>query len=532
MRSIQARGWRVLATLLLTVAASAADSTAAAAPGSGSATAATTPAAVTPPPPTGILQLHFTEQHPETSYARLRARHARLPPVPEPGIRYDITKEPFDANVPASYDGTVPYGLIVHIDSGKTGNPYVYKDLMGPHHLIWVGSAASDNDRPGIVRCCLALDAVWNMTHRYRIDPKRIFICGLSGGGRCASMTAVTYADVFTGGAIYMVGCNRFELPDEHQLGISLLKPAQEHAFVFCTGSNDFNHEDTLGVLAFYQSSGFTHCTLLDTPGMGHEFPPPPVFDHALHLLDEPLTAQAQALVEEGRALVAHHHLVDACAAFQTAISGYPMAADVIAAARPLLEKTRAEANQQLTVEYQRLANASTPSAERIRAFAVSYAAFPIGETAHARADALAQPVLDQIIKAAGASEANKLGRFLAQWQGFPVAERARVEYDRLASVAAAAIEALTDHERRDKARLRFLGQWTTCPTVATMRTALEHDLDARVTMILSVDDLNARAQQLQRFAHQWKATAAAERAQAAYDALVAQAQAQAAAGK
>ena len=57
------------------------------------------------------------------------------------------------------------------------------------------GGAAERAMRMGV-----AIDAALNIQKRYRIDPKRVYAAGVSGGGRVASMLGVSYADVKRGG--------------------------------------------------------------------------------------------------------------------------------------------------------------------------------------------------------------------------------------------------------------------------------------------------------------------------------------------
>ncbi len=473
-------------------------------------------------PRTGIFQLTFSERHPLSDYAAMVLRHVNLEATPDAKVLYDIAKEPFDVDVPAEYDGTKAFGLMVHIDAGKTGNPWVYKDLIGAHRLIWIGSATSDNDRPVVCRSGLALDAVWNMAKRYKIDPKRIYICGLSGGGRCASMTAISYADVFTGGAIYMVGCNKFILPDEHKLGIKLLEPAQAHRFVFMTGSQDFNHDDTLGVCDFYKSSGFKLITVIDTPGMGHEFPPAPAFSKAVDFLDAPLLADAKEALEAGRELEKKGKWLNAFAAYRSAAQDYPLADEVIASAKPLLEAVRTKVDAQLQPDYHRLASASSPSADHLRDFAAKWSDFPVAAQARDLAEGMAGKQLDALVKAGGATEPSKLDKFIALWQGYACAERAVSAYDGLAAPAAQPVEAIADAAKRDRARLRFLGKWSWGSTVESMRAALEADLAPRLADIIALSSVQERGTQLQAFAKEWKGTVAGADAAKRLDALIA----------
>jgi dienelactone hydrolase len=475
-------------------------------------------------PRTGIYQVSFTERSPESAYERMAARYGSWKPTPDPEEVYRIEDEPFDVNVPADYDGTVAYGLIVHTDAGSTGNPYVYKDLMGPHKLIWIGAAKVPNERRVACRWGLALDAVWNMTRRYRIDPKRIYATGMSGGGRCASMIAPTYADVFTGGALYVVGCNAPQWPDEKKIGKPIHELAIGHRFAFLTGEKDFNRQDTKSVLEAYKGAGFKHVELFDTPGMGHEFAPPEVFGKAIDSVDAPLLAEAEELLATAQALEKKAKLAEAFAAYAQAAADYPLAARVVAEAKPRIEELRIKVDAQLQPEFAKLE--ASPNAEKMREFAAKWAAFPVAERARADADGLAEKQLEALAAAGGSSAPGKLEKFLVTWNGYPVCEHALARYDRLAAAAYAPIEAMTEAEKQDKALLKFLAAWSACPTVAQARATLENDLALKLGAITALDKPAAKAPKLDAFAKAWKGTAAAAEAERQLAALIAAAKA------
>ena len=124
---------------------------------------------------------------------------------------YDIKKESFEMYVPDSYDSNTPFGLIVWISAGPGGPIETYqgsKELMDKHKLIWVGANNSGNSEDTYKRRIpLALDAAYNVRKLYNIDPNRIYVGGISGGGRVASRTAFHHSDVYAGG-IFVIGAD------------------------------------------------------------------------------------------------------------------------------------------------------------------------------------------------------------------------------------------------------------------------------------------------------------------------------------
>jgi hypothetical protein len=471
-------------------------------------------------PRTGIFQLAFAERHPESAYERMAQRYGWAA-TPEAGATYAIGDEPFDVNVPADYDGTVAYGLVVHTDAGSTGNPYVYKDLMGPRRLIWIGATKVSNDRNVACRFGLALDAVWNMTKRYKIDPKRIYATGMSGGGRCASMIAPTYADVFTGGGLYVVGCNQPTWPNEKQVGKPIHELAVGHRYAFLTGEKDFNRQDTKGVLDAYKSQGFKHVEYFETPGMGHEFSPPEWYAKGLDFVDSALIDEAQQLLDAAAVAEKKSKMVEAYDDYARVIADYPIAAKQVAEAKPKAEELRGKVDATLQPDLAKIQ--ANPSAEKFRDFAAKWSAFPVAEQARAAADPLAAKQLDALLAAGGAVLPDKLAKFIAAWEGYPVAVRALVEYDKLAAVALAPVEALTDPERKDHALLKFIAQWIGGgASVDHAREELDKDLSTKLAAITALDKPAQKGPKLDAFAKAWKGTAAGAEAERQLAALVA----------
>jgi len=210
---------------------------------------------------------------------------------------YDLAGETFSLHVPEDYDpGADGFGVVVWVSPADRGGiPEELKPVFDARHLIWIGPNGAGNSRHIFKRSGMALDAATNVAAVYRVDPDRIFVAGLSGGGRIAAMSAVAYPDVFSGG-LPIAGVTTFlDVPLESDPGRLVLRfprpeePVLERArrqpFVVVTGSGDFNREECRLAAAAYQRDGFTAVRLLDIEGMGHEMPPPEDLGRALDLL-------------------------------------------------------------------------------------------------------------------------------------------------------------------------------------------------------------------------------------------------------
>ncbi|MFM2089542.1 MAG: hypothetical protein RLZZ127_31, partial [Planctomycetota bacterium] len=369
--------------------------------------AATTAAAAGDAPRTGFFSTTFGERHPESAYERMKARYRWG--EPEAGALYDIAQESFDIHVPEGYDGTTPYGLVVFTSASKGGNNRGYRALIAKHRLIWIGAANVPNERHIAPRWGLALDAVWNMRQRYRIDPRRIYASGMSGGGRCASMVAPTYADVFSG-AIYLCGCNDPVFPDDAAAGRPIKPLALLNRYALLTGSDDFNKPGTQQVHAAMLKLGFRNATYLEQPGLGHSFPSDEFFEKAILAVDGPLVAEAEARLAEAKTLEAKKPF-EACRIYRALPEDYPVATAAAAQARERFAALAPAQDAVLRAELAKLGPAT--AGERLRAFAERAAGFPCATEARAVAETAAGKEVDPVL-AQGAAGKTALERLMA----------------------------------------------------------------------------------------------------------------------
>lgn len=266
-------------------------------------------------PRTGSYTATFTERHPLSSLAEMTRRMPRLKPSD-----YDLTQESFSVSTPASLEARSPWGLLVFINSADSGEcPENWKGLLEKHRLIWVGANKSGNERLTPARMGLALDAVHNLKKIYAIDPDRVYVSGISGGGRVTSFLAPAFPDVFRG-AIYLIGCNSLaaKLPPDLQ------ERMKANSYVFLTGDSDFNLPGTKQVLEEYQRAHFARTTYLQVPGMSHEVPPADWVGKGLVYLDEPQVAAGRAQYAQALAYQKRGKLGAALNAFRKAAARAP----------------------------------------------------------------------------------------------------------------------------------------------------------------------------------------------------------------
>lgn len=262
-------------------------------------------------PPTGAFQTTWPLPDDATysrQYTALGARHGFKIPANYPQeirAKNQTRKDPtYNLYVPASYRAAEKnVGLIVWISPGETGGvprPQWTKTL-DHHKLIWIGPNEVGNSHDTLWRTYMAIEAVRVAKEHYSIDDTRIYVAGLSGGGRISSHAAVIAPDTFTGGGFYIVGCDYWrDIPvvpgdnaGKYYRGFwrkpdpNLVRKAKKRRYVLLTGDNDMNLANTKAVLDGYQKDKFEHVSYMQVPGMGHTSPDAEWFEKAIGFLEE-----------------------------------------------------------------------------------------------------------------------------------------------------------------------------------------------------------------------------------------------------
>ncbi len=202
----------------------------------------------------------------------------------------DLTREKFAVYVPA---GPVPkdgYGLLVFIAPwSEATRPQLWRAPLDQHRMILVSAANSGNDVKVLDRRLpLALLAWENVRARYPIDPKRVYVGGLSGGSRAAEVAVLAYPDVFRG-ALLNAGSD----PIGGERGIylppaDLFRRFQGARLVFVTGERDeLNLRDDEWTRSSLHDFCAWNVEVHIVPKLGHEPLDPRSFERALAALEQ-----------------------------------------------------------------------------------------------------------------------------------------------------------------------------------------------------------------------------------------------------
>ncbi len=115
----------------------------------------------------------------------------------------DLATRSYVVRLPAGFDAANPskkYGIVTYIDSGTPHSfPASYAAALDAHDVIWIGGHGIDNTQATNLRRGVAIMGAFRMSELYNIDPARVYVSGLSGGGRTASDLAYLRSDFFHG---------------------------------------------------------------------------------------------------------------------------------------------------------------------------------------------------------------------------------------------------------------------------------------------------------------------------------------------
>ena len=233
----------------------------------------------------------FEASAPQSASAVMKARLSASDQIPD----WDVKPEKFRLVVPKG--AVAKPGLFIYLNPDDSANlPGGYDAVLEKRGLIGVIPYKAGNSRNIFERMRLAIDAQFNLRKQRAVDPNRIYLSGFSGGGRTASMLAVSFSDCFSGVAP-LCGVNFYtpipSAPDRHWPpsyipDAAALKAAKANGrFALITGEKDFNLANTKAVFEQgFRKEGFRRATLIEVPGLGHAPPAAEVLEQALQFLD------------------------------------------------------------------------------------------------------------------------------------------------------------------------------------------------------------------------------------------------------
>lgn len=217
-----------------------------------------------------------------------------------------LAQEKMFLRVPLRYDPKQPVGLLVWISAMSEGRPPgVFSQALDELNIACIGIENVGNDRPVANRYQLALDAIFAASARVHVDPRRVYVTGISGGGRVSSMLEACFPDYFTG-SLPIVGLSCYErvpLGNSRYAPAGYTRPTDKRFTLFksrrmgvVTGGKDFNEPEIVAAASIMKGDGIA-IRVFNDKDMGHELPSASNFLDAMKWVDEPY----QAIVEKER---------------------------------------------------------------------------------------------------------------------------------------------------------------------------------------------------------------------------------------
>jgi len=165
--------------------------------------------------------------------------------------------------------------------------PPGWESVLASRKFLFVSPQAAGNSCNQSRRCGLALMAALEMQRYYKIDARRIFAAGVSGGARAASDLGFCQADVFRGTIqdcgsnfyrkVAMKESNNWVDSNGNPYGVVETSPYEVQQaktttrFCLITGSGDFRRGNVRDIYNDgFAREGFM-ARLFDITGMGHQ---------------------------------------------------------------------------------------------------------------------------------------------------------------------------------------------------------------------------------------------------------------------
>ena len=207
------------------------------------------------------------------------------------------TTEQFYVWVPKMYQNDGSWGLIVYMSpSNLTGLPPEWEKYLKANKLVLISPQGVGNGTRESRRLGMGVLAALEMETKYRLDTRRVYAAGLSGGARAAGYLGFVQNDIFHG-TIQDCGADFYrkltwKKGKDPEYGNVIRASAAEIQntrmnckFCFITGKGDFRYGEINDIYEQgYQPEGFM-CKLIDVPGMGHTDCPGKYLQQALDYL-------------------------------------------------------------------------------------------------------------------------------------------------------------------------------------------------------------------------------------------------------
>lgn len=203
-----------------------------------------------------------------------------FPPAQAASLAYTIDPDrrvTFHVRVPS---GAAPHGVLVFVSPRDDAAPREgWAEVFERRNLVWIAAEDFGNDKRTSQRVLVALMALKHLQRTLTLDRDRLYIGGMSGGGRVASQALARFPGFFSG-ALCIVGAD-YVTPES-----ALVQELATKRVVFMTGDGDFNRREMRRVYSRFLDVGVAQSHLMDLDYFDHQYPDAEQLDAALGLLD------------------------------------------------------------------------------------------------------------------------------------------------------------------------------------------------------------------------------------------------------
>lgn len=251
---------------------------------------------------------------PQTVRSRLKMQYPRLTRV--------LGQETFRVRLPMRYDPGTPAGVLAWISPTPDGRiPDIFGPVCDQLGLIAIGVDNNGNQREITDRLQNHLDSLETLTQHALIDRERIYLTGMSGGGRCSGILLLAFPDLFAG-AVPIVGLDTYHNAPTGDPGKfwpkRLARPAgptrkllEERRIRSITGTADFNEPEMVLRTQLLQDDGI-EAQIDVIEGMAHTMPNAEQFTKALVWVDEPRSGAIEDATKRAREILTETESQDA----------------------------------------------------------------------------------------------------------------------------------------------------------------------------------------------------------------------------
>ena len=217
-------------------------------------------------------------------------------------VQYDIQlkDELFYVYVPENYNGTEAFGILAFIaPSDSMVLPAGWETVLKERKLIYIAPQKAGNTFPVSRRAGLALAGILKLSQIGKIDASRVYVTGLSGGGRVAARLAFFHPELIAGalpcgGADFCEAVPKVHATQADEYGTVSVDPSLalmtriKVPFALITGDKDQRRGNILDLYEGGFAKKKFRAKLFDVAGAGHEACSAATLTEALSFVESP----------------------------------------------------------------------------------------------------------------------------------------------------------------------------------------------------------------------------------------------------